>query len=162
MPVFIDILIYSYHVGAQTVQIHEQTSVRYDVYGVASPLRALQRQRQKQKYQSRLEQSILGWQDTPWASAWGSLSFSLSVLRALKLSFFHFSCMFYLLLYFSLLHSLLIKSHYAFSPCFIYVFILFLRQVKCCFNLRNLYAGEIEKRDYSLSDEDADNAKLCS
>ena len=48
--------------GRIELQEHEQepNSVRYGVYGVASPLRALQRQRQKQKYQSRLEQSILG------------------------------------------------------------------------------------------------------
>lgn len=66
---------------------HAQNSFRYGVYGVASPLRALQRQRQKQKYQSRLEQSILGQQDTPWASARGSLSFSLLLLLALTLFF---------------------------------------------------------------------------
>lgn len=53
-----------------------------------SPLRAPQRQRQKQKYQSRLEHSILGYQDTPWASARGSLSFSFFLLVASSSVFF--------------------------------------------------------------------------
>ncbi len=42
------------------IQDHTHAQNSETVYGVASPLRALQRQRQKQKYQSRLEQSILG------------------------------------------------------------------------------------------------------
>lgn len=62
---------------------------------------AAETKRQKQKYQSRLEQSILGQQDTPWASARGSFLFfsstSCSLLGFLSL-FFNF--IFTFLLYF--------------------------------------------------------------